>query len=93
VICVSDDTFGLRHGQVVVSPGIPRDGDWKIAVGTVVTLRLADGSGFRTFVRGIEMASPPHRGGLALLLGPDLSPSDVPPGTKVWLDAADGAGS
>ena len=82
-----DDVFELSgRGSVVVVPGIPRKGDWRIKVGDALILERPDGSKLESSVRGVEMLSPPNPTCIPLLIGVGLSKSDVPIGTKLWVD-------
>ena len=74
------------RNSVVVVPGIPKEGDWRIRVGDPLRLRLPDGSDAQSIVGGIEMLSPPNPTCTPLLLGPGLTKSEVPIGTEIWID-------
>jgi translation elongation factor EF-Tu-like GTPase len=81
-----DDVFELSgRGSVVVVPGIPRTGDWRVKVGDPITLERPDGSKLESTVTGIEMLSPPNPDCIPLLVGRGLTKHDVPIGTKLWL--------
>lgn len=71
---------------MVVVPGIPRDGDWQVKAGDLLTLKRPDGSIEETVVACIEMASPPHPDFIPMLLGPGLTKDAVPIGTEIWID-------
>jgi hypothetical protein len=82
-----EDVFQISgRGSVVVVPGIPRAGDWRLKVGDPLRLRFPDGTETLTVVGGIEMASPPNPTFIPLLLGYGLGKSDVPVGTEIWID-------
>lgn len=87
LLSIVEDTFDLsgRRG-VVVAPGIPREGDWRLKVGAPVSLRRPDGTQVRSSVTGIEMLSPPHPTFIPILIGPDLTKGDLPIGTEIWVD-------
>lgn len=74
------------RSSVVVVPGIPREGDWRVKTGDLLTLRRPDGTTEDTVVAGIEMASPPHPDFIPMLLGPGLTKDAVPVGTEIWID-------
>lgn len=81
------DVFQLSgRPSIVVAPGIPRSGDWRLKVGDPLTLHLPDGSRKATVVGGTEMLSPPNREFIPLMLGPEISKEDVPVGTEIWVD-------
>jgi hypothetical protein len=84
-----EDVFQLSgRSSVVVAPGIPREGDWRLKTGDRLRLRAPNGQETDTIVGGLEMSSPPHPVSIALMLGPKLTTSDVPIGTEIWvLDA------
>ena len=87
LLSVVEDTFQLsgRRG-IVVAPGIPRDGDWRIKVGDPVVLERPDGTSIETAISGIEMLSPANKISIPILLGVTAK-SDVPIGTKIWVRA------
>ena len=87
MLSIVEDVFQISgRGSVVVVPGIPRAGDWRIKVGDSLRLRLPDGTDTQTVVGGIEMASPPNPVFIPLLLGKGLAKGDVPIGTEIWID-------
>jgi hypothetical protein len=87
LLSVVDDVFQLSgRPSVVVAPGIPRSGNWHLQIGDALTLRLPDGSRRTTVVGGIETLSPPNPTWIPLMLGPGISPKDVPAGTEIWVD-------
>lgn len=82
-----EDVFQISDRQsVVVVPGVPRSGGWRIKAGDPLRLRLPDGTDTHTVVGGLEMSSPPHPTSIAILLGPGLSKAAVPIGTEIWID-------
>ena len=84
-----EDTFQLSgRPSVVVVPGVPRQGTWRVKVGSPVVLKRPDGSEIATIVGGLEMASPPNPDSIALMLGPGLTKETVPIGTEIWVDDA-----
>jgi len=82
-----EDIFQLSgRSSVVVAPGIPRIGDWRVKVGDPLTLRRPDGTIETTVVGGIEMLSPPNPISIPLMLGPGLTKEAVPVGTQIWIE-------
>ena len=89
LLSVVEGRFQLSGcSSVIVTPGIPRAGNWRLKVGDPLTLRLPDGTELHTVVGGVEMLSPLHLNmtSMALMLGPDLMKEDVPLGTEIWVD-------
>lgn len=81
-----EDVFQLSgRSSVVVVPGIPRSGDWKLKSGDPLVLRHPDGTETRTSVGGLEMVFPPSPISIALMLGPGLTKEAVPIGTQIWV--------
>ncbi|MCO4318053.1 hypothetical protein M8997_012745 [Phyllobacterium sp. 21LDTY02-6] len=74
------------RSSVVVGPGVPRAGKWRLEIGMPLILKLPDATELRTVVGGFEMLSPPDPGSIPLMLGPGLSKHMVPIGTEIWAD-------
>jgi translation elongation factor EF-Tu-like GTPase len=79
-----DDVFQISGRGCVVTPGIPKAGDFRLKVGDALLLRRLDGSELRTFLRGIEMGGSPDYPGIPILLGAEVTKEQVPAGTEVW---------
>jgi translation elongation factor EF-Tu-like GTPase len=82
-----EDAFQITGRGVVVVPGIPRNGDWRLKTGDALLLRRPDGTELETCVFGIEMASPPHPTGIPILLGQNVTKKDIPIGTELWVQS------
>ena len=80
-----EDTFDITGRGLIVTPGIPVDGDWRLSIGDSITLERPDGSRLESTVRGIERFRPAHCACIPLLLGNELKKEDVPIGTKLWV--------
>lgn len=93
LLSVVEDVFELRGRGCVITPGVPVAPTPMVSIQIGDALRLVrpDGSSVTTTVAGIEMIG----GGsiqprpTPLLLHSDISKEDVPPGTRVYVDAAD----
>ena len=85
-LSIIEDVFRITGRGLVVVPGIPWTGEWRIKIGTPLELRCPDGSKFSTAIRGIEMVRG-QRQMCPLLLGAELTKDDVPIGTEIWIDA------
>jgi len=59
--------------------------DLKIRTGDGIQLRTPNGGALDTYIAAIEITSGPGASSLAVGLPRDLSKSDVPPGTEIWL--------
>jgi hypothetical protein len=87
LLSIVTDCFALSgRSSVIVVPGIPREGDWRVKAGDLLKLKRPDGTTEETVVAGIEMASPPHPDFIPMLLGPGLTKETVPVGTEIWID-------
>jgi hypothetical protein len=87
LLSIVTDCFALSgRCCVVVVPGIPREGDWRVNLGDLLTLKRPDGTTEETVVAGIEIASRPHPDFIPMLLRPGLTKEAVPVGTEIWID-------
>ncbi|HEV2597509.1 hypothetical protein [Sphingopyxis sp.] len=80
-----EDTFDISGRGLIVAPGIPLDGNWRIKIGDAITLERPDGSKVESIVRGMESFRPANATCIPLLLGSGLGKADVPIGTKLWV--------
>ncbi|MBU2166439.1 MAG: hypothetical protein KKF88_01230 [Alphaproteobacteria bacterium] len=87
LLSIVADCFALSgRSSVIVVPGIPCKGEWRVKAGDLLTLKRPDGTTQQTVVAGIELASPPHPDFIPMLLGPGLTKEAVPIGTEIWID-------
>ena len=80
-----EDTFDITGRGLIVAPGIPLDGDWRILIGDPITLERPDGSKLQSTVRGMESFRPSNTTCIPLLLETGVTKADVPIGTKLWV--------
>ncbi len=64
---------------------MPEGEDWRLTSGQSIVLKLAGGVVISTRINAIEFVDP--AGSLALVIGNDLKPEDVPVGTEIWVAA------
>jgi hypothetical protein len=72
------------RGTVLVIE-MPEGDDWRLVNGQSIVLKLPDGVVISTMIDAIEFVDP--GGSLALVIGNDLKPENVPIGTQVWIEA------
>lgn len=84
-ICVIDDVFQLTGRGCVITPGYTSDlpRDLRVKIGDALRLKRPDGGEIDTVLRGIEMANLGDC--MPLLLGANVTKSDIPIGTELWL--------
>lgn len=86
LLSIVADRFALPGRAIVVWPGIPHEGDWRVKIGDTLTLKRPDGTTEETVVTGIEMPSSSPQNFTPILLGPGLTNEAVPVGTEIWID-------
>ena len=82
---VVTDVFRISGRGVVAAVSLAAARGWAITTGDVATFERPDGLTFRTGIRGIAVprTTPPNTS-LALLLGPDVTGTDmIPAGTRL----------
>jgi translation elongation factor EF-Tu-like GTPase len=91
LLSIVEDLFQISGRGLIVVPGIPSSGNWKIKIGDTLILKRPDGIELSTIVRGIDMLNHrvpgPHP--IPILLGAELTKEDVPIGTQLWVEVAD----
>lgn len=85
LLSVVDDVFKIEGRGVVVFPGIPVDSTLRVIVLDPIRLDRPDGSSMDTYIAGIELFGglKPHP--IPILLPIEITKSDVPIGTKVFV--------
>jgi hypothetical protein len=84
-LSIVEDIFQITGRGLVVVPGVPGEGNWRVKIGDAVVLKRPDGTEIATIIRGIEMVRA-KREMFPLLLGLELNKTDVPIGTEIWID-------
>ena len=87
-VCRVDDVFQITGRGCVITPGVPKSGDFRLKIGDPLLLKRPDGSEVRTTLGGIEMGGSPAYPGIPILLGSELTKDQVPIGTEVWTGDA-----
>lgn len=52
-----------------------------------IELRTPDGRNFQTDVNSVEFIDGRDCHGIALLISAQISPSDIPPETEIWVES------
>lgn len=84
-----EDVFDIKGHGFVIAPGIPSGSSLRVTVGDPLKLKQPDGTVHKSYVRAIEMimGGAPERACISLLLGEDLTKTDLSTGSELWLDA------
>lgn len=89
-LCEITDVFSISGRGCVMFPGIPLGSPLRVQINAPIRLIRPDGSELVTRVAGIEMISTSQPHPTPLLLPKEIDKSQVPLGTKVYLEG-DGA--
>jgi translation elongation factor EF-Tu-like GTPase len=91
LLSIVEDLFQISGRGLIVVPGIPSSGNWKIKIGDPLVLKRPDGIELTTIVSGIEMLAHTRPGPhpMPILLGAEVTKEDVPIGTELWVEVAD----
>jgi hypothetical protein len=86
-LSIVEDIFQITGRGLVVMPGVPCGGNWRVKIGDPIVLKRPDGSQVTTVIRGIEMGGRSRsRPMIPLVLGSELTKDAVPIGTEIWVD-------
>jgi translation elongation factor EF-Tu-like GTPase len=82
-----EDTFHISGRGCVIVPVVPRSTlDFHLRVQDSIQLRNPYGKVLDTYIAGIErVCGPTVKGRMAFLLPADVTESEVPKGTEIWL--------
>lgn len=83
-----DDVFDIKGAGIIIVPGHFRSSRICISVGDPLEVKRPDGTLLITHVRDIPMFHvPPECDLLSLMPGENLTKTDLPIGSELWIDA------
>jgi hypothetical protein len=88
-LCRVEDVFEITGRGCVLTPGVSEatPGDIKVRADDAIELRRPDGSVLHTRIHALEfLDGPGKRSCVPVILPPELTKSDVPIGTEIWLE-------
>lgn len=87
LICEIEEVFDLANRGCVIAPGVSKETEFTVLIGSPLLIVRPDGSELKTTVKGIEMINSikkPVRFN-PILLPRDVTKAEVPKGSKVYL--------